>query len=226
MPNFPTGPIYQALSYHIYAAHLARQYAIRGSLFPPFKAIFKAQKSPENIGAVFSAMGNLNAFSVGHGRPEFVCARTKEEASQYASYIPDLWQRCTKPGALTSAVSFVTKGEGDNLLFLCPGFWSLADDDVLKPRPETCPLVRENRWVDNENPGTPRLGGAKSTAVSAFAAEVYVKGNGRSGVFPQWTEYVERLNEVLGWDGGRAVSEPWSFQVFIECKLWCDRSKI
>ena len=74
-------------------------------------------------------------------------------------------------------------------------------------------------------PGQPRMGNTKSAAISAFAAELYVGGSGSGSgsgsggpaVFPVWTEYVRRLNEVLGWDGRRAITEPWSFQVFVEC---------
>lgn len=177
MAGFPKGSITQAIAFHIFNANLAKQKSLRGSTFPPFKAIFKTRKSPDDVSTVLSSMAALDALS-SHQRPEFICARTQQEASLYDSYIPDLWQKCNAPGILTSAVSYVKQTQRNDILFVCPGFWSLLEDKVSLPKIKFCPAVKENQFAESLFPGQPRMGNTKSAAISAFAAELYVGGMG------------------------------------------------
>lgn len=200
----------QAISDHVHNSLLARARAQSGIAFPPFKALFKSDDYKQYIMDVFSEMASLGS-TLPRGRPTFICIHTEEDALEFQSIVPDLWERCIQTPPLRYQPIDPIAFYETNTLFLCRPFFILADDPE-GPAPQQCPSVQANVFT-TDDPMRVKFAN-RATYITTFAINAY----SQLPVTQSATSYIALLNAALGWGSHAAAGEPWSYILFERCE--------
>ena len=199
-----------AILAHLSNVQRASLEASVGTTSPQYKAIFKSDERRSWIVDLFQKT-YFHSFSPQPWRPEFICIRTQAEAQHYETIlrVSNLWRKCTIGRPISGSLY------EQKTLLLCPHFFELPDESD-GPRRATCPAVRDNMFADNTQ--RIRFKTSKSSPITAFALKIY-SGNSLVHHPPPGEEYVQALNEIIGWDASDAVDYTGSFKLFIHCGL-------
>ena len=200
----------QAISDHVHNSLLAGARAQSGITFPFFKALFKSDDYKQDIMDVFSEMASLGSKLPGR-RATFICIHTEEDAFEFQSIVPDLWERCIQRSPLHYQPIEPIAFYETNTLFLCRPFFILADDPE-GPAPQQCPSVQENEFT-TDDPMRVKFAN-RATYITTFAINAY----SQLRVTQSAISYIALLNAALGWGIHTAARQPWSYILFERCR--------
>ena len=200
----------QAISDHVHNSLLAGARAQSGLAFPFFTALFKSDDYKQYIMDVFSEMASLGS-TLPRGRATFICIHTEEDALEFQSIVPDLWERCMQRSPLPYQPIDPIAIYETSTLFLCRPFFILADD-TEGPAPQQCPSVEENKFT-TDDPVRVRFAN-RATYITTFAINAY----SQLPITQSATSYIALLNAALGWSIRTAAGQPWSYILFERCR--------
>ena len=135
----------------------------RGMGDPLFKAIFKSFNHYRYINDVFH---DAYTWPVLLGIPfQIKCVNSLADVR---SLNPNIWEIC-QTGV---TVQFYVHSIENITVIICPAFYDLPEEYDLQAKPDTCPEVRYNRFVENRR----RITFPPSRAITMFGAALWVYG--------------------------------------------------